>query len=316
MHSFASTEDTVEDLETMQKGLYSDGSMAIADHEFVEERNLIRAGDFSKVKLLGRGAYGSVYSCLLGNGRTIAMKEMMLSNEDFQTIVSDVEREVEVMREIQHPNVVQYISARCDPAHCQITVFMELVTGGSLGSMVRGMKGASLSERTIQRLMKQAVTGLAYIHSKGIIHRDLKGDNMLLSSEGVVKLADFGTAKSVGVGAGASRGAQTMIGTPYYMAPELLTEGDNGEIAYGIKADVWSLGITVGELLNGGTPPWPPFSNPGQAFLHIATPGNLPILPETVSEQARAFVMYCCIRNPSERPTSAMLLTHPWLADI
>jgi len=169
-----------------------------------------------------------------------------------------------------------------------------------------------MSETSVKHFVRQALQGLVHIHSMGVAHRDIKADNILLTSSGLVKLADFGTAKNV---QGTQRGAQTMIGTPFFMAPEILIEQEGqDEVEYGVKADVWSLGITVCELMNCGKPPWPAFGNPGQAFMHIAQDGNLPIIPDTCSPELRAFILRACTRNPSERPTSLELLDDPWLA--
>jgi len=169
-----------------------------------------------------------------------------------------------------------------------------------------------MSETSVKHFVRQALQGLAHIHSSGVAHRDIKADNILLTSSGLVKLADFGTAKNC---EGTQRGAQTMIGTPFFMAPEILIEQDGcDEVEYGVKADVWSLGITVCELMNCGKPPWPAFGNPGQAFMHIAQDGNLPIIPDSCSAEARAFILRACTRNPTQRPTSLELLQDPWLA--
>ena len=292
------------------KSLMSDGSVTLNDTVAMEECELIRADQYQKMKMIGRGANGSVFSILLINGKTIAMKELGLAVEDFRRAVAEIDNEMEVMRQISHPNIVQYYSAKCDPSEMKILVFMELVTGGSLGSMARAMN-QPMNESVVQRFMRQATEGLAHIHSKGIVHRDLKGDNMLLTADGHVKLADFGTARAVGL---QSKGAQTMLGTPLFMAPEILVESeDSGEIGYGMKADVWSLGITAGELLNRGIPPWPQFSNPGQAFIHIASPESIPLVAAHASDLARDFIMKACTRDPAKRPTSAQLLEHPWL---
>jgi len=163
------------------------------------------------------------------------------------------------------------------------------------------------------------VRGLAYIHEHGVIHRDLKCDNIMRdAATGQVKLADFGTAKSVGSAAGASRAAQTMIGTPYFMAPEILAAMtvEEAEAGYGVKADIWSLGITVAELLDRGNPPWPAFPTPAHAFLHIANPEAAPVLPAHIGGHAADFIRCCTERDPRRRASALELLEHPWMATI
>ena len=104
-----------------------------------------------------------------------------------------------------------------------------------------------------------------------------------------------------------------MVGTPLYMAPEIITLGEDG---YGTKADIWSLGITVGELLDQGNTPWPEFSNPGAAFMHIAAPDSLPQIPEYISPLATDFIKQCCQRASADRPSAAQLMKHPWLNSV
>jgi len=278
---------------------------------------------FQKGKLIGRGANGSVYGVLLKDGSTIAMKEVNLmgSEDEIQEQMAEVEREMALLSTLHHDNLVTYYGVLCDHNRLAVSLFMENVTGGSLGGMARSMD-TPLAEVTGQIFTKQMLRGLAVLHEEGIVHRDLKCDNVLRDAHtGTVKLADFGTAKNVGNAVGASKAAQTMIGTPFFMAPEILAAGMGGSVdgseeeegGYGVKADIWSLGITVGELLNRGNPPWPAFPSPGHAFLHIANPESEPLLPEGLSEMAVDFIRQCTRRNPRERPTARELLVHPWI---
>jgi serine/threonine protein kinase len=284
----------------------------------------VAEGAYQKGKLLGRGANGAVFAVLLKDGSTIAMKEVHLmgSEDEIRAQMNEVEREMDLLSRLHHDNLVTYYGVTCDRAQLLVKLFMENVTGGSLGAMVRGMD-ERIPEETAQLFTLQLVRGLAFLHNKGIVHRDLKCDNILRDAHtGKVKLADFGTAKTVGTSAMASRAAQTMIGTPYFMAPEILmagmgmTEGPEAEDAsqgYGAKADVWSLGITVAELLNRGNPPWPNFPSPGHAFLYIGSPQGVPIMPEGLSAECQDFIRQCTKRNPRERPATVQMLDHPWI---
>jgi len=280
----------------------------------------VAAGAFQKGKLLGRGANGSVYAILLKDGSTIAMKEVNLigTEEEIRAQMRDNEAEVNLLRQLHHPNLVTYYGIQNVESDLRMNIFMECVTGGSLGAMIRGMP-ERLSEETAQVFTSQIVKGLAFIHSHGIVHRDLKCDNILRDLvTGLIKLADFGTAKNVGNATNASRAAQTMIGTPYFMAPEILMSGmgESQDAGYGIKADVWSLGITVAEMLNRGVPPWPAFPSPGHAFLHISSPQGIPIMPEGLSAECQDFILRCTDRNPATRISSAELVLHPWIASV
>jgi hypothetical protein len=179
---------------------------------------LAAEGAYHKSKMLGRGAHGSVFAVLLKDGTTIAVKEVHLTGSEGEIVaqMASVEREMDLLSRLHHDNVVTYYGVTCDREQLIMRQFMENVTGGSLGAMVRGMD-ERIPEETAQLFTLQLVRGLAFIHSKGIVHRDLKCDNILRDAHtGTVKLADFGTAKTVGTSAMASRAAQTMIGTPYY----------------------------------------------------------------------------------------------------
>jgi tRNA A-37 threonylcarbamoyl transferase component Bud32 len=304
---------------------------SLARHE--KRAAMVQHGAYTKGKLLGRGANGAVYAILLKDGSTIAMKEVALmgSGEEIQTQIHSVEHEAKLLHQLRHPNVVIYYGTTTDTHNYVMRLFMECVTGGSLGAMVRGMQ-EPLDPELGRNFARQIVLGLAYMHSRGVMHRDLKCDNVLRDeSTGTVKLADFGTARIVQAVAThcVTRGAQTMIGTPLFMAPEVCgtdfsetgsstptaTTASNNttERGYGRKADIWSLGITIVELLNRGNPPWPDFPSPGHAFMYIAGGGAVR-LPAHLTPLCRDFVERCLTRNPAGRPHAHELLLHPWLA--
>ncbi|CUG89623.1 protein kinase, putative [Bodo saltans] len=278
---------------------------------------LFQDGRVQRLKLLGRGANGSVYSCVLPDGYQVAMKEILLpppnGKDGHEELVASILKEVSIVSSLDHPNVVRFFGSALETEEHRLTIFMELIPNGSLASMVSSMP-EPMKEDVARVFVRQLVAALAYIHEKGVVHRDVKCDNILLTGEGRLKLTDFGASKVVGTGTLATRGAQTMIGTPYFMAPEILVGlGDDSDGSYGRRADIWSLGITVVEMMECGKAPWPDFPSTGAAFMHIATPGSLPIIPPRFSNEARDFVMQCCRRDPLERPTSKTLLTHPWL---
>jgi serine/threonine protein kinase len=278
----------------------------------------VATGTYQRGKVLGRGANGIVYTVVHQDGSTIAMKEVGLAGSADEIIEQtvDVEREMKMLSSLRHPNIVMYYGAVVDSEHMQVKLFMELITGGSLGGLVRGLD-ERLGEVPVKQFMRQIVEGLSFVHERGFVHRDLKSDNVLIdNATGCVKLADFGTAKSV---TNATKAAQTVIGTPLFMAPEMIVpmmseeELADDEIGYGKKADVWSLGILTAELLDRGKMPWPNFASAGHAFVHINSPKGIPMVPEGVSSEAAAFIARCTMRNPAERPTVRSLMLDPWL---
>jgi tRNA A-37 threonylcarbamoyl transferase component Bud32 len=296
-------------------------TVAIEMRKHNERCDAVKTGHYQKGVLMGRGANGSVFTVMLKDGSTIALKEISLvgSRDEIAQQTGDVEREMKMLSTLRHPNIVTYYGAMIDEPNLQVKLFMELITGGSVGGLVRGLDDR-LNGELVQRFMIQIVDGLAFMHGRGIVHRDLKADNVLIDTNtGTVKLADFGTAKSLGNQAGASRAAQTMIGTPLFMAPEVLMpmmseeELAEDETGYGMKADIWSLGIMVAEVLNKGLMPWPNFMSPGHAFMHINSDKGIPIPPEGIAAQARDFIEQCTRRDPKARPSAAELVLHPWL---
>jgi serine/threonine protein kinase len=293
---------------------------AVARHN--ERCEAVVAGSYQTGRLLGRGANGRVFSVVLDDGSTIAMKEMALGggdDGDDDGTAKAVEREMEMLGRIRHPNVVVYYGAVLDRKRMEIKLFMELITGGSLAAMVRALEGR-LSEPLARRMLRQVVSGLAFMHGKGFIHRDLKCDNVLIDTErGDIKLTDFGTARSVDNATQTGRAAQTMIGTPLFMAPEVLApmveeDMEADDVGYGKKADVWSLGIMALELMDQGRMPWPKFNSPLHAMTHIGSGDGLPVMPVGISDAAAAFVRRCCVRNPDDRASAAELLEDPFLA--
>jgi tRNA A-37 threonylcarbamoyl transferase component Bud32 len=288
---------------------------------------MVAQGSYTRGKLLGRGANGAVYSALLKDGSTIAMKEVSLAGtaDEMAAQVEAVKGEARVLQILRHPNIVIYYGTSFDEKNFKVRLFMECVTGGSLGAMVRSMT-EPLDDNLARIFVRQITKGLAYMHSNHFIHRDLKCDNILRDeASGTLKLADFGTARVVSaVTTLADNGAKTLIGTPLFMAPEVCgafdsmrspSDSGSSDAGYGPKADIWSLGITVVELINCGRPPWPDFPSAGHAFVYIAG-GGAPRLPTRMTDLCRSFVTMCLGRDPKHRPTAAELLSHPWIADV
>lgn len=292
--------------------------------EIIEQ---IREGKFSLMDLtLGKGAYGKVQKVLLHDGHAIAVKQISLTSGELD--ISDpscrkriearferVLKEIKVLFSIKHPNVLQIYHCELRRETMEALIFMELVSGGSLGALVKSMV-TKMPEDVVIVYVRQIVSALVALHGKGICHRDLKGDNILRTNDGQIKLGDFGTAKLTqrqtehGT---VKSGLKSVVGTAYYMAPEVLVGTETSPDQYDAKVDVWSLGITVCELLDRGRLPWPKFDTRGQVFLHIAKPGTVPKWPQHISPEALSFVTMCCKRDPVERPTAEELLQHQWL---
>eukprot|EP00756_Hemistasia_phaeocysticola_P053714 Hpha_TRINITY_DN29671_c0_g1::TRINITY_DN29671_c0_g1_i1::g.165157::m.165157 len=268
---------------------------------------------WQRVQLLGRGSFGKVYLGLRPDGTFFAVKVLELSSDSPVDKLEELMREVDVMSKLVHENIVEYYGCTFDREKQELQIFMEYEQGGSVGALVRRME-LPLSDEVASTYMHQILLGVAYLHSKTVIHRDLKGDNVLLSADGVCKLADFGTSKSVKEGH-----AATITGTPAWMAPEVISAGAKGAgrapgESYSFAADIWSCGIITCELMNRGKPPWPRFESAWQAAFTIGSwSKDLPPEVPEVSAVCRRFMILCLKPKPEARPSAQELLRDPFV---
>ena len=213
------------------------------DHGEAAEADTIFEG-WVRGQLLGRGSFGSVYTGVLRGGQLVAVKviDLQVNSDDVKQEILAVKREVDFLKKLRHPNVIEYKAFFMDERNHAINIFMEYAVGGSLTSLVKKCS-ERLSEDVVKLYVAQILQGLEFLHSKGVIHRDIKGENVLLDANGRVKLADFGCAKEA---SSKTKAAGTCVGSPYWMAPEVIK--NNG---YNAKADIWSVGCTTVEAING-----------------------------------------------------------------
>ncbi|CUG89331.1 protein kinase, putative [Bodo saltans] len=211
--------------------------------------------------VIGKGSFGVVYQAMnLDTNHIIACKEICLVNKGANAHssadqVKQIKQELAMLKQLDHPNIVKCLGEDCDDKFLRI--YMEYVTGGSISSILK-MFG-SLQEKQAAIFTHQMLEGLLYLHAKNICHRDLKGDNLLIDTRGVLKLADFGTAKEL-----ASQATSTVAGTAYFMAPEVI-QG----VGHGVEADVWSVGCCVIEMITG-KPPFFHLKNQYAIMMHVA----------------------------------------------
>lgn len=260
---------------------------------------------WSRGQLIGTGGFGSVYLGLTESGAFIAVKQMELAPEgasaDQAAAVASFEKEVQLMRRFSHPNIVRYIGLQHQGT--TISILLEYVPGGSIASLLR--RFGAFSERVVVAYTRQVLSGLAYLHDNQVVHRDIKGANILVDTNGVCKLADFGCSKAMQT-LNVTRN-KSVQGTPYWMAPEVIRQA-----GHGTPADVWSLACTVIEM-GLAKPPWAEFTELTAVMFHIATSASLPAFPP-FSPPAHDLLTRCFSRTPADRPTADQLLRHPWLA--
>ncbi|XP_039004114.1 mitogen-activated protein kinase kinase kinase 3-like isoform X3 [Hibiscus syriacus] len=255
-------------------------------------------------RLLGRGTFGHVY---LGfnseSGQMCAIKEVRLVSDDqtSKESLKQLNQEINLLSQLSHPNIVRYHGS--DLGEEALSVYLEYVSGGSIHKLLQ--EYGAFKEPVIQNYTRQILSGLAYLHGRNTVHRDIKGANILVDPTGEIKLADFGMAKHI-------TACSTMLsfkGSPYWMAPEVVMN-TNG---YNLAVDIWSLGCTILEMATS-KPPWHQYEGVAAIF-KIGNSKDMPEIPNHLSSEAKSFIRLCLQREPSARPTALQLLDHPFICD-
>eukprot|EP00755_Sulcionema_specki_P004494 Sspe_Gene.30201::Locus_14851_Transcript_1_1_Confidence_1.000_Length_2309::g.30201::m.30201 len=260
-------------------------------------------------KMIGSGAYGKVSMGInLDTGQLIAVKSIEFNPSDPQIHrkVAALQKEIKTMKTLNHPNIVRYVFTEREGAN--INIFMEFVPGGSLLSLL-GQFGA-LGEAIVASYTSQMVSAINYLHENGVIHRDIKCANVLVSVNGDCKLSDFGSSTLVHDVVEPN----DMQGTPFWMAPEVIKEEP-----FGKPCDIWSLGCTVMEMLTARHPFHHVTSNIVVAMRFIASDEPVCLPPDlNVAAECRNLLTSCLQRPPDDRPKASDLLHHPFfeLSDI
>ncbi|KAL6503445.1 hypothetical protein OROGR_025368 [Orobanche gracilis] len=263
-----------------------------------------------KGELIGCGAFGRVHMGMnLDSGELIAVKEVAIAtnstSKKTQEYINELEKEVNLLKNLSHPNIVRYLGiAREDDS---LNILLEFVPGGSISSLLG--KFGSFPESVIRMYTKQLLIGLEYLHENKIMHRDIKGANILVDNKACIKLADFGASKKVEALATVT-GAKSMKGTPYWMAPEVIVQS-----GHSYSADIWSVGCTVIEMATGKAP-WSQQYQEVAALFHIGTTKSHPPIPEHLSIDAKDFLLKCLQKEPDRRPTASELLKHPFVNGV
>ncbi|KAL8874348.1 MAG: hypothetical protein Q9174_000299 [Haloplaca sp. 1 TL-2023] len=254
--------------------------------------------DFQLGDCLGKGAFGSVFRALnMGTGETVAVKQVKLADLP-KSELRVITLEIDLLKNLDHPNIVKYHGFVKSVE--SLNIILEYCENGSLHSISKNF--GKFPENLVGLYMSQVLHGLLYLHEQGVIHRDIKGANILTTKQGLVKLADFGVATRT-----TTLHESSVVGTPYWMAPEVI------ELSGATTAsDIWSLGCTVIELLDG-KPPYHKLQ-PMHALFRIVNDDHPP-LPEGASPVVRDFLMQCFQKDPNLRVSARKLLKHPWIVN-
>ncbi|KAN0070464.1 hypothetical protein V8E54_011333 [Elaphomyces granulatus] len=266
-------------------------------------------------QLIGKGTFGRVYLGInADNGEVLAVKQVEVNpkaagqdKDRIKEMVGAMDQEIDTMQHLEHPNIVQYLG--CERGEFSISIYLEYISGGSIGSCLR--KHGKFEEPVVQSLTRQTLSGLAYLHDQGILHRDLKADNILLDVDGTCKISDFGISKKTDNIYG-NDSSNSMQGSVFWMAPEVVQSQGQG---YSAKVDIWSLGCVVLEMF-AGRRPWSKEEAIGAIF-KLGSLNQAPPIPDDVAMNitpaALAFMYDCFTVDTFDRPTAETLLSkHPF----
>ncbi|KAG0493192.1 hypothetical protein HPP92_004186 [Vanilla planifolia] len=259
---------------------------------------------WKKGKLLGRGTFGHVYLGFNGeSGQMCAIKEVKVISDDSNSRESlkQLNQEINLLSQLSHPSIVQYYGS--DLVDETLSIYIEYVSGGSIHKLLQ--EYGPFGEPVIRNYTAQILSGLAYLHGRNTVHRDIKGANILVDPNGEVKLADFGMAKHMS----SCTSMRSFKGSPYWMAPEVIMNGSG----YDLSVDIWSLGCTVLEMATS-KPPWSQFEGIAAIF-KIWNSKDIPDIPDHLSLEAKSFLKLCLQRDPLARPTASQLMDHPFVYD-
>ncbi|XP_059908580.1 TRAF2 and NCK interacting kinase a isoform X6 [Gadus macrocephalus] len=271
------------------------------------------AGIFDLVELVGTGTYGQVYKGRhVKTGQLAAIKLMDVTGGEEE----EIKVEINMLKKYSHHrNIATYYGAfiKKNPPGIddQLWLVMEFCGAGSVTDLIKNTKGSSLKEEWSAYICREILRGLAHLHQHKVIHRDIKGQNVLLTENAEVKLVDFGVSAQLDRTVGRRN---TFIGTPYWMAPEVIACDENPAATYDFKSDLWSLGITAIEMAEGA----PPLCDmhPMRALFLIPRNPAPKLKSKKWSRKFESFIEMCLVKSHGQRPSTEQLLKHPLVRDL
>ncbi|KAF9013854.1 hypothetical protein BDQ17DRAFT_1295818 [Cyathus striatus] len=280
------------------------------DEDFPKSVAPRTANKWIKGALIGAGSFGKVYLGMdASNGLLMAVKQVELptgsgpNEERKKSMLSALEREIELLKNLQHENIVQYLYSSIEDEY--LNIFLEYVPGGSVTALLRNY--GAFEEPLVKNFVRQILQGLDYLHQRDIIHRDIKGANILVDNKGGIKISDFGISKKVddNLLTGNRMHRPSLQGSVFWMAPEVVKQSGHTK-----KADIWSVGCLVVEMLTGEHP-WAQLTQM-QAIFKIGSSAK-PTIPSDISAEAQDFLERTFELDQDARPSADDLLLHTWI---
>jgi len=335
LHANESRESYFDESPIGTENLNSRLSMIVAEdgeepdpelNHFLQGGNNFEKNNWMKGDLIGEGSFGSVYLALHAiTGELMAVKQVELpdvakgteSDKKKQMMVSALKLEIELLQGLHHEHIVRYLGTSSDETY--LNIFLEYVPGGSIAAMLKQYN--TFPEPLTRNFTRQILEGLAYLHSRNIIHRDIKGANILVDNRGMVKISDFGVSKQTtstilnpssggNVGPLGGPGTRTSLqGSVFWMAPEVVRQTGQS-----IKSDIWSVGCLIVEMFTGSRPF--PSMTTLQTLFAVGSQGEKPQVPEGASVDARTFLDLCFEVDQSKRPSATELLREPFCSNL
>ncbi|GMG26632.1 unnamed protein product [Ambrosiozyma monospora] len=277
---------------------------------------------------IGQGSFGTVYLGLDGiTGALMAVKQVDLPKSSTEnskiSMIDALKLEMSLLKELNHENIVRYLGSSSDAQ--RLYIFLEYIPGGSVSSMLNTY--GPFEEPLVRNFITQVLIGLRYLHGEGIIHRDIKGANILIDINGIVKISDFGISKKIPAdvkddsspntpkslteeqaATSTKKKRASLQGSVYWMAPEVVKQ-----IAYTDRADIWSVGCLIVEMYSGKHP-YPGFSQM-QAIFRIGTL-TLPDIPNNATDTAKEFLALTFETDYTKRSSAVQLLKHPFITPL
>jgi mitogen-activated protein kinase kinase kinase len=276
--------------------------------------NSFEGNNWMKGDLIGEGSFGSVYLALHAvTGELMAVKQVELPNvargtegdKKKNVMISALKQEIDLLQGLQHPHIVQYLGTSSDEDH--LNIFLEYVPGGSIAGMLKQYN--TFQEPLVRNFTRQILEGLCYLHARNIIHRDIKGANILVDNRGAVKISDFGVSKKTNFnGMNSAPGTRTSLqGSVFWMAPEVVRQSGQS-----LKSDIWSVGCLIVEMFTGSRPF--PSMTTLQTLFAVGSNNEKPDIPEVASKEAHEFLDKTFEIDHNKRPGADELLRERFLS--